>query len=65
MFLRHTTDDENVRREQRPRRLTGRLGMESPARHEPAALKRVAGDLASANLTCQTRNSLRGGLSAA
>jgi len=31
MFLPHTTDDGSVRCEQRPRRLTGRLGMESPA----------------------------------
>jgi len=31
MFLPHTTDDENVSCEQRPRRLTGQLGMGSPA----------------------------------
>jgi len=31
MFLWHTTDDENVSCEQRLRRLTVRLGMESPA----------------------------------
>ncbi|OQB01736.1 MAG: hypothetical protein BWY25_00956 [Chloroflexi bacterium ADurb.Bin222] len=31
MFMLHTTANENVSREQRRRRLTGRLGMESPA----------------------------------
>ncbi|OQB02853.1 MAG: hypothetical protein BWY25_00286 [Chloroflexi bacterium ADurb.Bin222] len=40
MSLRHTPADANVSCEQRRRRLTGRLGMESPAWHEPTALKR-------------------------
>jgi len=51
---------ENVSREQRLRRLTGRLGMESPAWQEPTALKRGVWELASANLTCQPRNEFRG-----
>ena len=40
MCWRTSSKDENVNREQRRRRLTGRLGMESPAWHEPTALKR-------------------------